>query len=205
MSQYSSLRHCTGQAPQSLPIPVEVSARHVHLSQMDIDRLFGTGYQLTPKRPLSQPGQFLCQEQVDLVTDKGSLHRVAILGPARSHTQVELSRTDAYLLGLPAPLRHSGDTQGCASVRLCSHHGTIWAEQAAMVVQAHIHMTPANAARYGVSDGQAVRVSMQTRRPLTFDHVLVRVSGDFSLAMHIDWDEANACGLEHGDIGHLIL
>lgn len=205
MSQFGGLRHCAGQGPRTLPIPVEVSARHVHLSRADIDRLFGPGFQLTPKRPLSQPGQFLCQEQVSLVTAQGSLHRVAILGPARSRTQVELSRTDAYLLGLPAPLRQSGDTQGCASVCLCSPRNTIWAEQAAMVVQAHIHMTPADAARYGVSDGQAVRVSMQTRRPLTFDHVLVRVSVDFSLAMHIDWDEANACGLEHGDIGYLTL
>lgn len=187
------------------PIPVEVSARHVHLAQRDIERLFGPGRSLTFKRPLSQTGQFLSEEQVSLVTPRGILHHVAILGPARSRTQVELSRTDTYTLGLQAPLRQSGDVRGCPGIYLLSDRGLVWAGQSVMVAQNHIHMTPADAACYGVTDGQIVRAAMLTRRPVTFDQVLVRIAEGFSLAMHIDFDEANACAFAQGDMARLIL
>ncbi|MEG2420849.1 MAG: phosphate propanoyltransferase [Oscillospiraceae bacterium] len=185
-------------------VPVEVSARHVHLSQTDVEALFGKGHQLTPKRPLSQPGQFLAEERVSIVTSKGDFRNVAVLGPARGHTQVELSVTDAKALGLSAPVRQSGDTAGCPDVPLMAGSAVLLAKEAAMVAQAHIHMTPQDAKAYGVTDGQHVKVSIQTARPVTYDDVVVRVSDRFSFTMHIDFDEANACGFQTGDKGALL-
>ncbi len=174
-------------------VPVEVSARHVHLSQGDVERLFGPGYQLTPKRDLSQPGQFLCEERVSLVTAKGELRNVAILGPTRSQTQVELSQTDCRTLGIKAPVRLSGNLAGAQDVHIFSPKGAIQAVGSVIIAQNHIHMTPADAQFYGVQDGQKVRVRMETGRPITFEDVLIRVSASAGLAMHIDFDEANAC------------
>lgn len=189
---------------QKSEVPAEVSARHVHLSAADVEALFGPGRTLTPKRPLSQPGQFLAEERVAIVTAKGEIRNVAVLGPARSHTQVELSLTDARALGLDAPVRQSGDTVGCPGVCLLAGDRMIQVEEAVMVAQNHIHMTPADAASYGVHDGQKVRVTMQTKRPVTFEDVVIRVREDFALAMHIDFDEANACVFKNGDTGRIV-
>lgn len=185
-------------------IPVEVSARHVHLTQEDVEVLFGKGHTLTCKRELSQPGQFLAQERVDIVTSKGVLRGVAVLGPVRSNTQVELSLTDARLLGVDAPVRQSGDTHAGGSVCLLSEHAILNAEESVIIAQNHIHMSPKDAETFGVNDGQIVRIRMHTRRPLTFDSVVVRVSPNFRLAMHIDFDEANACAFLPGNRGQIL-
>ena len=204
LAQYAGSGDSQKADRQPDQVPVEVSARHVHLSQEDVERLFGAGHQLTPKRDLSQPGQFLCEERLSLVTAKGELRNVAVLGPARSQTQVELSQTDCRTLGLKAPVRLSGHLDGAESVYLFSAQGAIQAKGSVIIAQNHIHMTPADAAFYGVSDGQKVRVRMETGRPITFEDVLVRVSASAGLAMHIDFDEANACCFGGKESGRLL-
>lgn len=193
-----------GRSQAGQALPAEVSARHVHLSAKDLEALFGAGHALTPKRPLSQPGQFLSEERVDIVTAKGIFRNVAVLGPVRAHTQVELSRSDAKVLGVEAPMRLSGDLNGAAGVHLVSATGMVTASASAIVAQNHIHMTPQDANRYGVSDKELVRVRMVTARPITFDSVLIRVSDSAALALHIDVDEANACAFAAGDSALLL-
>lgn len=193
----------TGEIHPADTVPVEVSARHVHLSQEDVERLFGPGHTLTCKRKLSQPGQFLAEERVSIVTAKGEFRNVAVLGPARKATQVELSMTDAKTLGIPAPVRQSGDVKGSPDICVFSKNGMILAKEAAIVAQNHIHMTPEDAAAYGVRDGQRVRVKMNTARPIEFEDVVIRVNDKFRLAMHIDFDEANACAFEKNNTGTL--
>lgn len=189
---------------QTDTVPVEVSGRHVHLTQADVEALYGPGHTLTHKRDLSQPGQFLAEERISIVTAKGVFHNVAVLGPVRSHTQVEISMTDARTLGLKPPVRQSGDTKGCPAVCLLAGDRMVLAEESVMVAQNHIHMTPEDARRYGVTDGQIVKVQMQTGRPLTFDQVVIRVREDYALAMHIDSDESNACAFQKGETGRLV-
>lgn len=202
------LAQCGGMAAAAsageLAFPIEASARHVHLTKEAVEALFGPGVRLTPKRPLSQPGQFLSQQRVRLVTPKGELDNVAILGPERSAVQVELSLTDARVLGLDPPVNLSGDLSGAGDVYLVGDRGMLSAPGSAIAVQTHIHMTPADARRFGVHDGEIVRVKARTARPVTFDRVVVRVSGSFALAMHIDLDEANACALEDGATGIIL-
>lgn len=185
-------------------VPVEVSGRHVHLTQADVEALYGPGHTLTRKRELSQPGQFLAEERLSIVTAKGAFHNVAVLGPARAHTQVELSMSDARALGLRPPVRQSGDTAGCPGVCLLAGERSIQAAESVMVAQNHIHMTPEDARRYGVRDGELVQVRMETGRPITFDGVVVRVRKEYALAMHIDSDESNACGFQPGGTGRLL-
>ena len=178
-----------------LDIPVEVSARHVHLTAAAVETLFGSGAHLTPKRSLSQPGQFLSEERVRIVTPKGEIAGVAVLGPERSAVQVELSATDARTLGIRAPVRLSGDLRDAADIYLVGPNGMLAAPGSAIVACSHIHILPADAERIHVQDGQTVSVSLKGERPLTLDGVIVRVSCKAGLAMHIDWDEANACML----------
>lgn len=180
-------------ANTSFDIPVEVSARHVHLSQNDIDTLFDKGYSFTPKKDLSQPGQYLCEERVKLVTKKGQIDNVAILGPARSSTQVEVSITDAKALGLNPPINMSGDLSGADDIYIVTDKAMVKSNNSVIIAKAHIHMTPNDATNFNVSDNEHVRVRVNTNRPVTFDDVVVRVNKDFKLAMHVDVDEANAC------------
>lgn len=187
----------------SAPVPVEVSARHVHLTQEAVEQLFGKGHQLTKKRDLSQPGEFLAEERVKVVTGKGEFANVAVLGPARSAVQVELSMTDSKALGIKAPVNLSGDLSGAGSVVLISQTGMYKADGSAIVAKAHIHMTPKDAAAFGVRDGQKVRVRLKSPRPITIDDVLIRVKDSFNLAMHIDFDEANAAAVS-GDVAGYI-
>lgn len=187
-----------GEAEDASRIPVEVSAKHVHLSQEHVEALFGKGHTLTPKRELSQPGQFLAEERVTLIGPKGIIRNVAVLGPVRPRTQVELSATDARAVGVKAPVRLSGDLSGCPGIAIQAGEAVVTAEESVMVAQNHIHMTPADAARLGVHDGESVRVRMDTERPITFDGVLVRATETSALAMHIDFDEANACSFGKG-------
>ncbi len=182
-------------------ILVEASGRHVHLAERDIERLFGKGYKLTPKKNLSQIGQFASEERVTLIGPKNIYRNVAVLGPARKETQVELSLSDARFLGIDAPLRMSGDLSGAADIIIATDKESISAKGCAIVAKNHIHMTPAQANQWGFSDGQEVSVSMRTARPISFDGVVIRVSDEAGLAMHIDFDEANACMFKNGNTG----
>jgi propanediol utilization protein len=181
---------------QPYSIPVELSARHVHLSADHARQLFG--HDLTLERELSQPQQFLCRERVRLIGPKGILDKVAILGPARRETQVEISLTDARALGIGAPVRHSGDLAGTPGIVLASHSGIVAADKGVIVAGRHIHMPATYAKAHGLKDRQLVRVRMDCERPLILEDVLIRVADDFRLAMHIDFDEGNACGWQAG-------
>lgn len=183
---------------QSGYVQVEISARHVHLSGKDLETLFGTGAALTPKRPLSQPGQYLAQERVTLIGPKGRKEHVAVLGPVRKDTQIELSRSDAVSLGVTAPLRESGDIKGSGAITIEGPKGTVNVSQGTIVAHNHIHMTPEDAGVLGLADQQHVGVEILGERPVVFKDVIVRVSKAFRLRMHIDFDEANAA-----DIGKL--
>ena len=175
-------------------ILVETSARHVHLTREHIEVLFGKGYELTVKKMLSQPGQFASNERVEVVGPKKSIPGVSILGPARSADQVEVSFTDARTLGLSAPVRESGDIAGSAPCKLVGPCGELELSECVIVAKRHIHLTPEDAAEYGVEDKQIVSVAIDSGlgRKTVFDDVVVRVSPSYALAMHVDTDEANA-------------
>ena len=173
---------------------LETSARHMHLSQQDLETLFGAGYTLTNKKDLSQPGQFACEERVDVVGSKRTQKGVTILGPVRPASQVELSLTDARSLGINAPVRESGDIAGSPGCKLVGPCGEVELSEGVIVAKRHIHMTPEDAKELGVQDKEIVNVQIDGARPLVFGDVVVRVSPAFALAMHIDTDEANAAG-----------
>jgi acetate kinase len=190
------------QASQ-IPIPIGVSAHHVHLSQSDVERLFGQGHQLTPRSPLSQPGQFAAEELVRLIGPRGSIDRVRVLGPARNVTQVEISRTEGYRLGINAPVRMSGDLHGTPGLYLEGPQGQIDIGEGVIYAQRHMHMTPGDARRLGLQDGDIVRLRVGGGRELIFGDVAVRVSPKFQLEFHLDTDEANAAELDTGDLAYL--
>lgn len=173
-------------------ILVETSARHVHLSKEDLAKLFGEGAELTFKKALSQPGQFACEERVKLIGPKKEIANVIILGPVRPATQIELSYTDARTLGIDAPLRESGNVAGTPGLKLVGPAGEVDVAEGAIIAKRHIHMTPADAETYGVENGQIVSVKIDSERSAVLGDVVVRVNPNFSLAMHIDTDEANA-------------
>lgn len=184
-----------GGAPSAQrPIAIEASARHVHLTQAALERLFGPEARLEVRRELSQPGEFLSDKRVKLITPKGEIGGVAVLGPVRQAVQVELCATDCRQLGLKAPVNLSGDLNGAADVVLLAEHGMLEAKGCVIIAKAHAHLRRADAAAYGVSDGQQVRVRVESLRPVTFDNVVVRVRDSFAPAVHVDYDEANACG-----------
>ena len=185
------------------PFPVEVSARHVHVTKEAAEILFGKGYELHRKKMLSQPGEFLAEERVKLVTPKGQIENVAVLGPERKAVQVELSATDAKSLGLKAPVNLSGDLSGAADVLIMGPAGCLQANGSVIIAKAHLHLTPADAQHYGLSDGQIVSVRVDSPRPITFDGVVARVRSDMALAMHIDFDEANAGMIGPDAVGRL--
>ena len=185
-------------------VMVEISARHVHVSQKDLEILFGTGYTLTPKKDLSQPGQFACEEKVTVVGAKSQL-KASILGPVRPDTQVELSLTDARSIGVAAPIRESGDIAGSGTCKLIGPAGEIELTEGVIAAKRHIHMTPEDAEKYGISDKQIVSVKIPTdSRALVFGDVVARVSKSYKLAMHIDTDEANAACIPGSCIGEIL-
>ena len=173
----------------------EVSARHVHLTEEDIQVLFGRGHILRYKKELSQPGQYACEERVTIEGPKASLKNVIVIGPARPASQVEISLSDARALGLEVPIRESGDIAGSASVKLTGTAGETVLKEGAIASKRHIHITPEAAAENRVNDKETVMVKLDTARPLIFDGVVVRVSDKFTPALHIDTDEANAAGV----------
>jgi putative phosphotransacetylase len=184
---------------------IETSARHLHLSRKDLDTLFGEGYQLTNKKDLSQPGQFACVERVDVVGPKRTISGVTVLGPVRSSTQVEISKTDARSIGVDAPTRESGDIQGSAGCKLVGPKGEVELKEGVIVAKRHIHMTPQDAEDFGVKDKDVVSVKIDSDdRALVFGDVVVRVHENFALAMHIDTDESNAAGVTCGMTGTVI-
>jgi propanediol utilization protein len=197
-----SLEELTKQIMALLFVELEASARHVHVTKEQARLLFG--HDLTPKRPLSQPGQFLAQERVTVVGPKGELNHVAVLGPARNEAQVEVSMTDARILGLQPPLRESGKVEGSPGAVLRSEKAELAIEQGVIIAQRHLHLTPEDAARFQVADRQVVRLQVFTERPLIFQDVLVRVRPDFATRAHLDFDEANACAMQPGDFGRIL-
>lgn len=188
---------------ESKRFQVEASGRHVHLSKEDAIKLFGTD-NLTPVKELSQPGQFLCKEKVRVIGPKGDFKDVAVLGPCRGKTQLEVSMTDARALGVAAVVRDSGDTDGCPSVWIQSGEAMIEAPSSTIVASRHIHMTPEDAKRFGTKEGEKVSVRVYGTRKLVFEDVLVRVNPRYSLSMHIDYDEANAVGLTKETLGEIL-
>lgn len=174
-------------------VMVETSARHVHVTEETLEILFGKGYQLTKKKVLSQPGQFACEERVQVIGPKNSFPAVSILGPTRPADQVELSASDARSIGVAAPVRESGDIAGSGACKLVGPKGEVELKEGVIVAKRHIHMTPEDAENYGVKDKQVVSVKIDSpERSLVFGDVVVRVSPKFKLAMHIDTDESNA-------------
>lgn len=182
-----------------LTIEMEASGRHIHLSRAHVETLFSAGYQLTPVKALSQPGQFACKERVTLAGPKGELKNVVVLGPERGETQAEISLTDAVTLGITPPVRQSGDLSGTPGLTVRFGERSVTLDHGLIAAQRHIHMTPEDAARWGVADNQTVRLKTFTARPLIFDGVVVRVSPRYSTMVHLDYDEANACGFRKGD------
>ena len=185
-------------------VEVEVSARHVHLTQEDVERLFGKGAKLHEKRPLSQPGQFLSEERVTLVGPKGKKEHVAVLGPVRSATLVELSISDCVALGVKAPVRESGDLRDAGPIVIETEGGRIEAGQAVIVAKSHVHVPPNIARELKLQDKEHVSVRVLTERPVTFDNVVIRVSDAFHYKMHIDFDEANAAQVSGFTLGRII-
>lgn len=180
-------------------VPVGVSARHIHLTQQDVETLFGEGYQLTKKKDL-MGGQFACNETVTIVGLKlRAIENVRVLGPVRKASQVEISSTDAMKLGIKAPVRESGNVAGSAPIAVVGPKGAIYMKEGCIVAMRHIHMSPADASAAGVHDGDIVSVKAENERGTIFDHVKIRVNESFTLEMHIDTDEANACKLKTGD------
>lgn len=187
-------------------IKVEISARHVHLSPKDLETLFGVDYSLTPKRELSQPGQYLSGERVKLVGPKSEMRNVAILGPTRKNTQVELSLSDARALGVKdITINESGYLQGAGSVIIVGEKGRIEAKNSVIIAKRHIHLRKKDAEEWNIENGQIVKVKVYGIRSLIFDEVVARVNDQFMPAMHIDFDEANACGLLSQGYGEIIL
>lgn len=199
----SSIEALAQQVLEQIFVELEASARHVHLTEAQAVQLFG--HALTPQRALSQPGQYVAQERVTLIGPKGEFARVAVLGPTRERAQVEVSLTDARTLGICAPIRPSGKVADSPGIVVRGTVGELALEQGVIVAQRHVHMTPNDARRYGVRDGQTVKLQTLTERPLTFSAVQVRVSEDFATRAHLDLDEANACAMKPGDLGRIVV
>ncbi|MGM8364979.1 phosphate propanoyltransferase [Virgibacillus sp. W0181] len=185
-------------------VPIGVSNRHVHLSEAAVERLFGKGYKLTEFKALSQPGQFACEETVTVIGPKGKLKNVRILGPARGESQVEISRSDGFVLGVKAPIRNSGDIDGTPGFTLQGPKGQLKVDKGLICAARHIHMHSDEAARFGLKDKDYVDVYVPGKRSMTFHETLIRVSPKFKLEMHIDFDEANAAYIKNGQAGFIV-
>lgn len=196
------LDRLTDLLQRRLFVELEASGRHVHVTKEQAQLLFG--HDLTEKRPLSQPGQYLAQERVTVCGPKNRLEQVAVLGPCRKEAQVEVSATDAVFLGINPPVRLSGDVKDSAPIVIIGPCGELKLSQGAILAQRHIHMTPEDATLHHVSHGDLVRLKTLTSRPVVFEQVAVRVSPDYRTYVHLDYDEANACGYRKGDLGMIL-
>ena len=195
-------KELTEAIARRLFVELEASGRHVHVTEQQAEILFGHG--LTPERPLSQPGQYLARERVTVRGPKGSFEHVAVLGPERKEAQVELSLTDARVLGIKAPVRLSGDTAGTPGAELMGPRGRVTLSQGVIAAKRHVHLTPEAAKTFGVANGQNVKLRALTARPVIFEDVAIRVSPQFAPYAHLDYDEANACGFQKGDFGRIL-
>lgn len=185
-------------------ILIETSARHIHLSKEHLEILFGTGYELTVKKMLSQPGQFACEERVEVIGPKGKFN-MSVLGPVRKNTQVEISLTDARSIGVQAPIRESGDVEGSGSCILAGPKGTVELTEGVIAAKRHIHITPEDARNLGVTDNEIVAFEVSSNgRSLIFKDMVVRVSEHFATAAHIDTDEANAIAMAGAVYGTIV-
>ncbi|WP_246938744.1 phosphate propanoyltransferase [Bacillus pinisoli] len=185
-------------------IPVGVSNRHIHLMQEHVEILFGEGYTLTSLKELSQPGEFAANETVKVVGPKGEFPSVRVLGPVRSLTQLEISLTDSFSLGVKAPIRSSGNIEGTPGIKIVGPQGEVTIEQGVIIAERHIHMTSDDATQFNVTDGEYVSIETVGERSLTFHQVLIRVKDTYALDLHIDTDEANASGLKTGDTVRIV-
>ncbi|WP_159884251.1 phosphate propanoyltransferase [Paenibacillus puerhi] len=185
-------------------VPIGVSARHIHLSPEHIEALFGAGYELKIMKDLSQPGQYAAEETVAVVGPKGRFDKVRILGPARSKSQLEVSRTDAFALGMKPPVRESGHIEGTPGIKVIGPAGEVELEEGVIVAARHIHFHTEDAAKWGIADKQLLTVRVEGERSLIFEQVVARVSEQFALDMHIDTDEANAAGVKTGDTATIL-
>lgn len=179
-------------------VPVGISNRHIHLSNQDLETLFGKGYELTVRNELSQTGQFAAEETISIEGPKSSMQNIRILGPTRAETQLEISRTDSFALGVRPPVRDSGSLEGSPGIKLIGPEGEVVLDKGVIIAQRHIHMTEEDAEKFGVEDKDLVSVRVGGERGVIFENVLVRVRNDFVLEMHIDTDEANAAILGNG-------
>lgn len=182
-------------ASNATGVPVGISNRHIHLSQADLDQLFGAGYQLTPMKELSQPGQFACKETVTICGPKGAIEKVRVLGPVRKETQIEIVAGDCFKLGVKAPAKLSGDLAGTPGITVVGPKGSVQTAQGLIVARRHIHMAPADAQAYGVQDGQIVKIRVSGLRGGIYDNVAIRVTTSSKLECHLDTEEANAMGV----------
>ena len=187
-------------AAQPRTVPVGISVRHIHLTRADLDRLFGRNYELTPKKRLSQPGQFAAEECLDVVGPKGVLTKIRILGPVRSATQIELAQTDCRTIGIQAPVRSSGDTAGTPGVTLRGPLGEVTVPEGVIIADRHLHLAPGEAAAYGLRDGDRIRVEVGGVKPGILGGVLVRSGPHCAMDLHIDTDDGNAFQLAQGQL-----
>ncbi len=188
-----------------MKLPIALSNRHLHLSKEDIETLFGTGYELVKMKDLSQPGQFAAEEKVDIVGPKGTLKGVRVLGPARAKTQIEVSLTDSFILGVNPPVRDSGDIANSPGVKIIGPKGEVELQEGVIAASRHIHMHTSDAEKFGVVDKQRVRVRTTGDRGVVFENVLVRVHPTYALEMHVDVDEGNAASVKNGELVELII
>ena len=185
-------------------LPIAMSNRHIHLSREDLDVLFGEGHELTSIKDLSQPGQYACDEKVDLIGPKGTIEGVRILGPTRPDTQVEISISDSFQLGVKVEIRESGDIDYTPGIKLKGPKGEVDLDKGVIVASRHIHMHTDDAKEFGVEDNQKVKIKTEGPRGIIFDNVLVRVNENYALEMHVDMEEGNAAGARNGDLVELI-
>ncbi|MBI5254512.1 phosphate propanoyltransferase [Candidatus Falkowbacteria bacterium] len=189
-----------------IALKIEISARHVHLTRQDLDALFGDGYDLKKEKTLSQASDFAAEETISIEGAKGRMDNVRIVGPCRSYSQVELSATDCYKLGINAPVRLSGKIIGSASIKIIGPKGELQLKDGAIIAKRHIHMNPEDSAKLGVKNGQNVKLAIDGPRALIFDNVEVRVHESFNLAAHLDTDEANAAGIKSSNAtGNIVV
>ncbi|MBT4135264.1 phosphate propanoyltransferase [archaeon] len=189
---------------EKIQVKVEASNRHVHLSRHDADVLFGEGYEFGVHKELSQPGQFSAQDRITLVCEDRKIENVRVLGPFRDESQVEISRTDAFNLKLNVPLKHSGDLEGSPGITLVGPKGRVKLDRGVIISHRHLHASEDEAGRLGLKHGDLVNLRVPSIKEIIFNNVMVRVSSDYKLAFHIDFDDANACFFEEGILAELV-
>lgn len=185
-------------------LPIALSNRHIHLSKEDVEKLFGEGYELTKFRDLSQPGQYACEEKVEGIGPKSSIKGIRVLGPTRDETQLEISISDAFTLGVEPIIRNSGDIEDTPGIKLVGPKGEVELKKGVIIAARHIHMNTDDGEKFDVKDNDVVQIKVDNPRGLIFNNVLVRVSPNFALEMHVDIEEGNAAGVKNGDIVELI-